>query len=133
MKTPPPAPALAAGGRAPFVVPGLLYALLAIATFYWAAYLLWPVIGYTKAHYVPGVPASHEDIEKTKALTVVPLKLLVVVAFYTGLSVMILYRRCRNLVIIGAIFSLPTVGGTIPGLLFLFWTLRHWPKESSPA
>ncbi|CAN5737667.1 hypothetical protein BH09VER1_BH09VER1_40090 [soil metagenome] len=130
MNSPSPAPALDAGRRAPFFVPGLLYALLAMATFYLAGDLLRPALAYAKAEYRPGVAASHEEIERTKALTVMPLKLLVVAAFYTALAVMILYRRGRSLAIIGAIVSLPTVGGTIPGLLFLFWTRRYWPKET---
>ncbi len=121
-------PALSAGNRAAFLVPGVFYAVLAIATFYAAVYLLWPAIGFAKGHYVPGVETSRENVEVLKGMMALPLKLLMVVVFYSALAGMILYRRGRSLAIIGAIFSVPTVGGTIPGLLFLFWTLRYWPK-----
>lgn len=109
--------------RLPFLIPGCLYALLAIATYYYAVYLFQPVLEHARQHQT----AIEVNVQSTE-----PIKLVLIALFYSVLAYLILKQKARSIAFIGAIIGLLFFPlGTAVSLIFLLWTLRCWPKGST--
>jgi hypothetical protein len=107
--------------RAPFLVPSLLYFVLASLFLVQGAQLLWPVFEHMRTTQLP----SDLLFQVISTTVIWSLKTI----FYFSMSFLILFRVHRTLTIACASVSVLLLPlGTIFGLIFLLWTRRHWPK-----
>jgi len=111
--------------RASFLIPGIGYVALALAT-----------LGYGMFRFLPLL--SKPQQETADAVQLVPLAtlaLLVVLVstFYFAMGFSLWTRRWRRFAMIGAGFSCILIPfGTALGLVVLVWTRREWTKLSEP-
>ena len=106
--------------RAPFLVPGIGYIVLGLATA--GLGLLWipPALAVIRARQAG--PAQMVPLATFGFI------IALFAGFYVAIGVAILRRRWRLFVIVGASISCVMLPfGTVLGLVFLLWTRCQWP------
>ena len=105
-----------------FLIPGIGYVLLGLATAVFGLLRLPPLISFARSEQASGV--------QLVPLVTLALIIFLITVFYFAMGLAILKRRWRLFVVIGAGVSCIMIPfGTIFGLIFLLWTRREWPAS----
>jgi hypothetical protein len=105
--------------KTPFLVIGIGYIILALATMVLGLAVVVPAIITALQQHASGI--------QLVPLVILSFIFLFFVLFYLAIGIAVLRKRWRQFVVIGACIScifLPF--GTILGVLFLCWTRRDW-------
>jgi hypothetical protein len=109
--------------RASFLIPGIGYVALALATLGYGLFRFFPLVS----------EAQHQTADAVQFIPLATLALLVVLVstFYLAMGFSLWTRRWRRFAMIGAGFSCILIPfGTVLGLVVLLWTRRVWTKPS---
>jgi len=110
--------------KTPFLVVGIGYIVLAVATIAFGLCMVLPAIIAALQQHVSGI-----QLVPLFSLSTI---LLLFVLFYLAMGIAVLRRRWRLFVMIGAFISCILIPfGTVLGVLFLCWTRRDW-KPAGP-
>lgn len=112
--------------RAPFLIPGIGYLVLGLAT-----------AGLGLLYIASALVAAHA--EQASPIQLVPLATFAVIVllfmlFYFAMAFGILRQQWRLFVLVGACISCILIPfGTVLGVVFLIWTRRQWHAAPVPV